>query len=303
MGVVKAVDDVTLEIRENEKVGLVGESGSGKSMTALSIMGLTPPYGKYLKGEIVFKGRNLLKLSEKEMRTIRGKEISVVFQDPMTFLNPVVKVGDQIVECIRTHRKESKEEAKKKAVEGLRVLGIPSPEKFADYYPFQLSGGMRQRVMIAMALSCNPSLLIADEPTTALDVTVQQQILALIKERVRDLKTSLLLITHDLGLTAFLCDRVYVMYAGKILEHGETSKFYSEPKHPYTIGLLKSIPTIGRFVKEFGNIKGAVPDLTNPPKGCRFGPRCNQVKRICLEEDPPAVEIEREHIVRCWLYA
>lgn len=303
MGIVRAVDGITLRIEENEAIGLVGESGSGKSMTALSIMGLTPPYGKYSRGQIIFRNRNLLELSDRDKRAIRGKEIGMIFQDPMTFLNPVMKIGDQIAECILAHQSVKKSEAKMEAVEGLRMTGMPSPEEFSSYYPFQLSGGMRQRVMIAMALSCRPNLIIADEPTTALDVTVQQQILALIKERIKDRGTSLLLITHDLGITAFICDRVYVMYAGKILENAPTTELYSEPKHPYTIGLLQSTPAVNRSLERFPTIDGRVPDLSNPPEGCRFNPRCSKVKPICYKEDPPVVEIGKDHEVKCWLFS
>lgn len=303
-GVVKAVDGIDLDISEREAVGLVGESGCGKSATALSIMGLVPnPPGKIVAGDIIWKGRNLLKLNSDEMRKVRGKEISMVFQDPMTFLNPVVRVGDQISETILLHQEGSKSEAKIKTIEMLAKVGMPSASKVVDYYPHQLSGGMRQRVLISIALSCNPSLVIADEPTTALDVTIQSQILNLIKELRHELNTSMLLITHDLGIVATLCDRVYVMYAGKIVEAADVFALYENPMHPYTVGLLKSTLSIDEYKKELVSIEGNVPNLVNPPSGCRFHPRCRQAHARCTQMEPQSLEVEKGHIVSCWLYS
>jgi len=301
-GIVKAVDGVSLEINKGEVVGIVGESGSGKSITALSIMRLVPsPPGKIVQGKIFYKGSDILSLSEKEMVSIRGKEISMVFQDPLTFLNPVLKVEDQIAEAITTHQGKTKNEAKKEVIEVLKMVRIPSPSEVAKSYPHQLSGGMRQRVLIAIAISCNPSILIADEPTTALDVTIQAQILELIKELRKELDTSMILITHDLGIVAEVCDRVYVMYAGKIVEHADVYRIFEDPLHPYTSGLLRSALSIDQFSKELYTLEGNVPNLVNPPSGCLFHPRCAYAKEICREKSP-VLQIKGEHTVACWLY-
>ena len=303
MGIVKAVDDVDLRIDNGRSVGLVGESGCGKTMTALSIMRLVPRPGRIISGKILFKDRNLLDLGEKEMRDIRGKQISMVFQDPMTYLNPVMKVKDQIAEVILLHQSESKRKAKeKKVIEVLKKVRIPSPSKVAEYYPHQLSGGMRQRILIAMALSCNPALLIADEPTTALDVTVQAQVLNLIKDLKKETGISLLLITHDLGIVADICDEVNVMYAGKIVEHADVFKLYENPLHPYTQGLLSSALSIDEFKETLTTIEGSVPDLINPPQGCRFNPRCKLARDNCRQKVPLPIEIELGHTVSCCLY-
>jgi oligopeptide/dipeptide ABC transporter ATP-binding protein len=300
-GIVKAVDGIDFHINQGETLGLVGESGCGKSMTALSIMRLLPELGKTIEGNVLFKNNDLLQLSEEEMRKIRGKEISMVFQDPLTFLNPVFKVGDQITEAILLNQKVPKKEAKVQTIEYLRMTGIPSPERVALNYPHQLSGGMRQRVLIAMALSSHPALLIADEPTSALDVTVQAQILELIKKLRDDMGLSMLMITHDMGVVAEICDRACIMYAGKIVENGEINTLYEEPKHPYTIGLFKSVLKM-EYKKRFETIGGSVPDLTKLPKGCRFNPRCSRATDICKEKEPPTVSIEKGHSVNCWLY-
>jgi oligopeptide/dipeptide ABC transporter ATP-binding protein len=300
---VKAVDGVTLKVNKEESVALVGESGCGKTITARSIMRLVPPPGKTIEGRVLFKGKNLLELSEDKMRKIRGKEISMVFQDPMSFLNPVMKIKDQIAETIRLHQQFDKKEARKKAVEVLDAVLIASPSKVAEYYPHQLSGGMRQRVIIAIAVSCNPSLLIADEPTSALDVTVQAQVLDLIKHLTENLGTALLLVTHDLGIVADVCDTVYVMYAGKIVEHANVFSVFEKPTHPYTKGLLESVISIDEFKKTLVSIDGAVPDLVDLPSGCRFRTRCKQYNpKVCSKEEPPFVEVEKDHAVSCWLY-
>jgi oligopeptide/dipeptide ABC transporter ATP-binding protein len=301
-GQVKAVDDIDLTVSKKSAVGLVGESGCGKTATALSIVRLLPsPPSKILDGKILFKGSDLLKLSEKELRKIRGKEISIVFQDPITFLNPVLKVSDQIGEIIREHQAIRKRDVKNKIIELLDHVGIPGASDVIDYYPHQLSGGMRQRVLIAMALSCNPSLVIMDEPTTALDVTIQRQILELIKGLIKDFDMSLLLITHDLGVVAEICDYIYIMYAGRIVEQADVYTIFESAKHPYTIGLLSSALTIEEHKKVLIGLDGNVPDLINPPLGCKFHPRCSYVKETCGVEEPPLTELESGHYVRCWL--
>ncbi len=301
-GPVKAVDGIDLSIPRQKAVGLVGESGCGKSATALSIVRLLPsPPSKVLDGEIRFKGKDLLKLSEKELRKIRGKEIAIVFQDPMTFLNPVLKIGDQIGETILEHQFVKKGEVREKIVELLERVGIPGARDVVDYYPHQLSGGMRQRVLIAMALSCNPSLVIMDEPTTALDVTIQRQILELIKRLIEDYDTSLMLITHDLGIVAEICDIIYIMYAGRIVEQADVYTIFEAAKHPYTRGLLASALSIEEHREELVGLDGSVPDLMAPPPGCKFHPRCSYAKDICREEEPPLMELESGHFVRCWL--
>lgn len=301
-GVVKAVDGVTFDIKEGEIFCLVGETGCGKSVTSLSIMRLVPKPGKIVGGKIFFKGKNLLELSEDEMRKIRGKEISMIFQNPMTSLNPVYTVGFQIAEPIMIHQKLKKREAWKKAIEMIAAVKIPDPEARAKSYPHQLSGGMRQRAMIAMMLSCNPSLLIADEPTTALDVTIQAQILELMKELREKFNTSILMITHDLGVVAEIADRVGVMYAGNIVELADVESIFENPKHPYTQGLLRTIPTKGKKKSELEIIPGNVPNLVNPPPGCRFHPRCKYAMEICKKEKPKMIEIEKGHFVACHLY-
>jgi oligopeptide/dipeptide ABC transporter ATP-binding protein len=301
------VDGVSLGIQKGEALGLVGESGCGKTMTAFSIMGLVPSPGKIVGGEIWFNyddsRKDLTKTSEEEMRKVRGGKISMVFQDPMTYLNPVMKICDQIAEAIVLHQEVPRNEARRKAVEILEKVRIPIPSTVAQYYPHELSGGMRQRALIAMAISCNPDLLIADEPTTALDVTVQAQVLELIKQLKNEMNMALMLITHDLGIVADTCDRVCVMYAGRIVEEGNVYEIYREPQHPYTMGLLKSTLSIDEFKETLVTIEGTVPDLTNLPPGCRFRPRCSQISDRCRETAPPMVEVKKGHKVSCWRYA
>jgi oligopeptide/dipeptide ABC transporter ATP-binding protein len=301
-GIVRAVDGIDLRVDREQTVGLVGESGCGKSTVAMTIMKLIPMPGKVISGSIVFNGKDLLKLSEDETRRLRGRELAMVFQDPMTYLNPVMKVGDQISECVVLHQETPKKDAKKEAIKLLEKVGIPSASRVVDYYPHQLSGGMRQRVLIAMALSGNPLLLIADEPTTALDVTVQAQILKLIEGLKEDYHSSLLLITHDLGIVASMCDKVYVMYAGKIVEQGDVLDLFENPKHPYTSALISCSLSIDEYKKDLFAIGGTVPNLINPPSGCRFHPRCPEAKDICHIEEPQPVKIDGEHIVSCWLH-
>ena len=308
-GVVKAVDGVSFAIEPEQTLGVVGESGCGKSVTALSIMGLVPmPPGKIVEGEILFRKNGktveLHKLNPKgkEYRSIRGKEIAMIFQEPMTSLNPVFTIGYQIMEAIMLHQKVSKREARQKAIEMLRQVGIPEPEQRVDEYPHQLSGGMRQRAMIAMALSCNPSLLIADEPTTALDVTIQAQVLDLMQDLKRKFHAAIMLITHDLGVVAEMCEEVVVMYLGKVVERAKVRPIFHEPKHPYTQGLLKSIPSLATKKKRLDPIKGVVPDPLNAPPGCPFNPRCPHAIEICRQEMPPLKEVETDHDVACWLY-
>ena len=300
-GVVPAVDGVSLSIETGRTLGVVGESGCGKSVMSLSVMRLIPtPPGKIVDGEILFKGQNILAKTEAEMRRIRGNEISMIFQEPMTSLNPVFTVGDQVSEVIRLHQNASPKEARVRTIELLRLVGIPSPEKRVDDYPHQLSGGMRQRIMIAMALSCNPTLLIADEPTTALDVTIQAQILDLMAELRERLGTSIMLITHDLGVVAEIADEVVVMYAGKVVEKADVVTVFKNPTHPYTIGLLGSIPKLHATSNRLQVIRGVVPNPANMPRGCRFYPRCDRVRQVCREKEPPLVAISRGHLVRCW---
>lgn len=298
-GIVKAVDGVEFTIQKEKIVGLVGESGSGKSVTALSIMRLIRPPGKIVDGEVLFEGSNLLEKNEYEMRSIRGGKIAMCFQDPMTYLNPVMKVVDQIAEPLILHQNLTPSEAAKKAVEMISLVGIPHSSERAQDYPHQLSGGMRQRILLAIALSCNPKLLIADEPTTSLDVIVQGQMLKLIKELQRRLKNSLLFITHDMGIIAHLCDRVAVMYAGKILEYADMEIIFEKPLHPYTQALIRSIPRIG--MRRFQVIKGMVPNPLDLPTGCRFHPRCPYAKSICREEEPELIDIGDNHFLSCYL--
>ncbi|MBM7662573.1 peptide/nickel transport system ATP-binding protein [Bacillus mesophilus] len=303
-GEVKAVDGVDFSIEKGKTVGIVGESGSGKSITSLSILRLLQePVGKVVGGEILFKGENLLDKSKKDMMKIRGNNISMVFQEPMTSLNPTLTCGEQIAESVRIHQKLNRKDAWAKAVEMLRLVGIPSPEKRAKQYPFELSGGMRQRVMIAIALACNPELLIADEPTTALDVTIQAQILDLMKKLQEELGTSLMLITHDLGVVAEMCDKVAVMYCGKIVEYADVKTIFTNPKHPYTIGLLNSVPKHDRdYEGDLSVIEGSVPSPFNLPKGCRFAPRCPHARAICQSELPNLETLEDGDQVRCWIH-
>ncbi len=303
-GVVKAVDNVSLAIRKGESLALVGESGCGKSTLGLSIMRLVPRPGRIVDGKIVLHPDmiDLVSAPESEIRRIRGKRIGMVFQDPMTYLNPVMKIGDQIAEGIMQHERCSREEARKRAIELLAKVRIPDPATIASYYPHQLSGGMRQRVVIAIAISCNPELLIADEPTSALDVTVQAQILDLIKELQEELNSSLLLITHDLGIVAETCDRVAVMYAGKIVEEADVYDLFREPKHPYSEGLLRAAQSIESGSREIVTIEGSVPDLLNPPPGCRFHPRCKYAMEKCKIECPPMIDLGNRRVA-CWLYA
>jgi peptide/nickel transport system ATP-binding protein len=304
-GVAEAVSDVDLHVDSGETLGLVGESGCGKSVTALSILRLVPsPPGRIVGGSISFRGSDLLALSESDMRKIRGNDISMIFQEPMTSLNPVLRVEEQISEVFRLHRGLGKKDARAASVEMLRKVGIPSPEHRARDYPHQMSGGMRQRVMIAMALACDPSLMLADEPTTALDVTIQAQILDLMNRIKENKGTGIILITHDLGIVAEMADRVAVMYAGKIVEEAKVRDLYFSPQHPYTVGLLKSIPRIrkgrDKRVKRLPVIPGMVPDLRRLPIGCAFRERCEEARAIC-QEPPELEEKEPGHWVRCWL--
>jgi len=301
-GTVKAVDGISFRINQGETLGIVGESGSGKSVTALSVMRLIPhPPGKIVNGEICFEGKDLLKLDDKEIRKIRGKKISMIFQEPMTSLDPVFTIGHEIIEAIRLHQGLKKEKAQKKAIEILKIVGIPDVEKRINNYPHELSGGMRQRVMIAMALSCNPTLLIADEPTTALDVTIQAQILRLINDLKGKFGASVMLITHDLGVIAEMCDHVAVMYAGHIVEHTDIYTLFDNPLHPYTKGLSKSIPRLDLEVENLDAIPGIVPNLLDLPSGCPFHPRCDFCFKKCMEEMPELIEIENSHLVKCHL--
>ncbi|MDQ0198741.1 ABC transporter ATP-binding protein [Neobacillus ginsengisoli] len=302
-GISKAVDGIDFTLHKGETLGIVGESGCGKSMTSLSILRLIPsPPGKIADGSILYKEKDLVTLPESEMRKIRGNDISMIFQEPMTSLNPVISVGEQIAEAVRMHQKMGKKDAWNKAVEMLRIVGIPSPEKRAKQEPFQLSGGMRQRVMIAMALACTPEVLIADEPTTALDVTIQAQILELIKDLQNKLGMGVIMITHDLGVVAETCDMVAVMYAGKIVEYASTEKIFSNPHHPYTQGLLDSLPKIHEDREELQTIEGTVPSPYNMPEGCRFASRCPYQQPICATQQPELIEQDDNVKVRCWKY-
>ncbi|MGH7476368.1 MAG: ABC transporter ATP-binding protein [Longimicrobiales bacterium] len=302
-GTARAVDGLSFEVRRGEVVGIVGESGSGKSVTSLSIMRLVPqPPGEIMDGSTIrFLDRDLLSLDEKVMRGIRGNDIAMIFQEPMTSLNPVYPVGDQIVEPLRLHRGLSRGAARRRAVELLRLVGIADPETRADEYPHQLSGGMRQRVMIAMALACEPDLLIADEPTTALDVTIQAQILELLAELRGRLGMAMILITHDLGVVAEVCDRVVVMYAGRVVEQGVVGDIFREPRHPYTEGLLRAVPKLGQKSEKLAVIPGTVPSPLHWPDGCRFHDRCPYGWDRCAREEPPLIPIEPGRGSRCWL--
>jgi len=302
-GEVRSVDDVSFTVERGETLSLVGESGCGKSVTALSVMRLVSLPGRIVGGEILFEGRDLLKLNEEEMRAIRGDDIAMIFQDPMISLNPVITVGEQIAEAIRLHRKVSKREAWNQTIEGMRDVAIPSSETRAKNYPHEMSGGMRQRVMIAMALACDPKLLIADEPTTALDVTIQAQILDLLKELREKRNLALLLITHDLGVVAETSDRVAVMYAGKIVEEASAKDLFNQPRHPYTEGLLRAVPRLdeerqGRM-RRLQTIEGVVPNPLELPPGCRFAPRCQHAEDKCRKGNIPLLDIGAEHLSRC----
>jgi oligopeptide/dipeptide ABC transporter ATP-binding protein len=305
-GVVKAVDGVDFYVNPGEMLGLVGESGCGKSVTSFSIMRLVGIPGKIIEGEIFFDGKDLLKMSETEMMHMRGNRISMIFQQPQSSLNPVFKVADQVAEVLQIHQNMGKEESWEKAVELLRLVGIPDPEKKANAFPHEMSGGQAQRVMIAMALALNPQLLIADEPTTALDVTIQAQILDLMRDLRSRMGTSVILITHDLGVIAELADRVAVMYAGRIVEQADVRTLFAQPVHPYTKGLMASIPVLGVVKDELEVIPGSVPNLVNLPPGCRFAPRCrSRVEHklaICTQVEPDLTSYTAGHIVRCWLY-
>jgi peptide/nickel transport system ATP-binding protein len=303
-GEVTSVEEVSFQLKPGQTIGIVGESGCGKSVTSLSIMRLLGKHGKVKNGSILFNGKDLAKLSEAEMRDIRGNEISMIFQEPMTSLNPVFTIGNQMMEGIRLHMKLGKKEAKKYAIEMLNQVGIPRPEAIMDEFPHSLSGGMRQRVMIAMALSCMPKLLIADEPTTALDVTIQAQILELKKKLRSQSNTAIIIITHDLGVVAEMVDRIIVMYAGQVVEEADVYTLFDDPKHPYTKGLIGSIPHIDYDAEErLVSIPGAVPSLQNMPTGCRFHTRCEFVTERCLDEQPNLIHTDQDgnHKVRCWL--
>ncbi|GAA5345445.1 ABC transporter ATP-binding protein [Planifilum fimeticola] len=300
-GVVKAVDGVDLTVKEGEVVGLVGESGCGKSVTSLAVMGLVEAPGRIVGGSIRFGGRDLTKLSHREMRQIRGNEIAMIFQEPMTSLNPVFTIGNQMVEAVRLHQDVSKRQAREMALEMLKKVGI-SREGILDEYPHQLSGGMRQRVMIAMAMVCRPRLLIADEPTTALDVTIQAQILDLMRSLNREFGTAILLITHDMGVVAEMCDRVVVMYAGQVVEEADVRRMFRATQHPYTSGLLRSIPKLDERRERLYSIPGNVPSPRRMPTGCRFAPRCDRVMEICREAEPELFTVEPGHLSRCWLH-
>lgn len=301
-GIAKAVDNVSLSFMQGETLAIVGESGCGKTVLALSILGLIPdPPGRVTDGTVLYRGKDLLDLSEHELTHIRGNAISMIFQEPMTALNPVFRINDQIAEPLRLHQKFGKREALEKAVDALKLVGIPNPAKIATSYPHELSGGMRQRVMIAMALACNPDLLIADEPTTALDVTIQAQILDLMDELRERMNGSLMLITHDLGVVARMARRVAVMYSGKIVELAGVNEIYAEPLHPYTRGLLDSMPSLGE-TRELRPIPGIVPSIFDLPQGCRFHPRCPKAYPKCSLMLPPLFEPQPGHTVRCWLY-
>jgi len=305
-GVVKAVDGVDIIVKRGEVLGLVGESGCGKSVTSLSIMRLVSQPGRIVSGEIIFDNENLLKLSESRMINIRGNQISMIFQQPQSSLNPVFRVGEQLTEVLLIHQNIEKEVAQQRAVEMLSMVGIPEPGRRARAYPHELSGGMAQRVMIAMALACVPQLLIADEPTTALDVTIQAQILDLMRNLRTQMEMSTILITHDLGVVAEMCDRVNVMYAGRIVEEADVKELFQRPKHPYTEALIGSTPVLGQTDKELVTIPGSVPNLINLPVGCKFAPRCHarieHELEICTEEEPKLKQVAPNHWARCWLY-
>ena len=298
-GEVKALNDVSLHLKEGEVLGIVGESGSGKSVTAYSLMGITAYPGRLIGGSLEFNGHEIEKMSEKELRKVRGNEISIIFQDPMTSLNPVYSIGNQIREVIMLHTDKNKQQANERAKELLTLVGINEPEKRLKQYPHELSGGMRQRVMIAIALACEPKLLIADEPTTALDVTIQAQILDLMLEIKEKRNTGILLITHDLGVVAEMCSRVIVMYAGRIVEEAPVKDLFANPVHPYTQGLIASVPKLGSNMTSLPSIPGSVPDLSVMPKGCKFAPRCKYAQSICHEKEPELTYVEGSTVQRC----
>ena len=302
-GIVSAVNKISFEVNQKETIGIVGESGSGKSISVLSIMGLIPsPPGKITGGEIIFEGRDLLKLNEPEMQKLRGNRIAMIFQDPMTSLNPVLRVGRQITEAIELHLGMNNQQAKQRAIALFEMVGISAANERINHYPHQFSGGMRQRVMIAMGLACNPKLLIADEPTTALDVTIQAQIVELIKQLKKDIGMAVIWITHDLALLAGIADRILVMYAGQIVENAPLKELYQNPRHPYTMGLLESIPRLDKISdKKLKTIEGLPPDLINYPQGCPFAPRCQFVINKCWNENPPLELVGEKHQVACWV--
>jgi oligopeptide/dipeptide ABC transporter ATP-binding protein len=298
-GIIKAVDGVDLTLDRGEILGIVGESGSGKTLTCLSIMKLLPPGGKIVEGDISLSGTNLIKLSDEEMRNVRGQKISMIFQDPMSSLNPVFTIEDQISETITVHKKMAKPEVKKMVIENLEKVGIPDPLRRIREYPHQLSGGMRQRVMIAMAISLNPDLILADEPTSNLDLTTQAQVLELLKKLNGEYNSSMILVTHDLGIVANFCHKIFVMYAGKPVEYADTITLFKSPKHPYTEALIKSNPRLDIDVEKLETIPGRIPTLYNPPKGCRYGPRCSYATERCREAEPAPVEVRPGHITFC----
>jgi len=303
-GTVKAVNKLTYYLRKGEKLGIVGESGSGKSVSSLAVMKLIPdPPGKITEGSIIYNGKDLVNATEKEMQKIRGNEISMIFQEPMTSLNPIIKCGKQIAEVIRLHQGVNKKEAMEKAIAMMKAVGIANPEARAHEYPHQMSGGMRQRVMIAMALACRPHILIADEPTTALDVTIQAQILDLIRKLNEEMETSVVFITHDLGVVSELCDTVMVMYCGRIVEKTSVENLFAEPLHPYSVGLLRAIPKITKEREPLETIEGVVPNPTERIEGCSFWPRCPHATEKCKKDEPPMVRTGSGRYVRCWLYA
>jgi len=303
-GTVKAADDVSFYVKKGETLGIVGESGCGKSITSMSIVRLieTPP-GKYEGGEIWFDGEDMLKISDDRMREIRGNDISIIFQEPMTSLNPIFRIGDQIGEALILHRGMNKKEARKESIKMLELVKIPNPERVVDNFPFELSGGMRQRVMIAMALACAPKLLIADEPTTALDVTIQAQVLDLMNDLKKNIDASIIFITHDLGVIAEMSDRVMVMYAGKVAEVATTEEIFKNPKHPYTIGLIGSKPDLSTESNRLHVIPGNVPDLNNRPSGCPFHPRCEHAMDKCKTTFPSEEILDNGHLITCWLFS
>jgi len=301
-GKITAIKEISFDLYKGESLGILGESGCGKSVTALSMMGLLPEGVGYVEnGEIIFNGENLLNLSNKKLRSYRGNKISMIFQEPMTSLNPVFKVKKQLLEVYKTHLGLDKKEGLERAVDILDMVGIPDPEENINKYPYELSGGMRQRVMIAIALACQPELLIADEPTTALDVTIQAQILKLMKELKNEIDTSIMLITHDLGVIAQMVERVLVFYAGQIVERARISDLFNRPKHPYTEGLIRSIPRVGKKRKRLDTIPGIVPSPFDFPDGCRFSPRCEESMEICEEKQPAEIVVGKGHQARCWL--
>lgn len=302
LGEVKAVRGTNFVVHKGEILGIVGESGSGKSVTALSVIGLIEHPGKIKEGEVIFEGKNLVKMNRRELSNIRGSEISMIFQDPMTSLNPVFTIKNQMIEIIKTHQKVSTDEALKIAIEKLEMVGIPQASKRINSYPHEFSGGMRQRAMIAMALSCNPRLLIADEPTTALDVTIQAQILEILRKLSKEIDTSIIIITHDLGVIAETCKNLIVMYGGLIMEKGTVDDIFHSPQHPYTVGLMESIPKMHKKDNSrLSPIPGSPPDLMNPPKGCPFSPRCKHVMKICVEQPAPTFRVGSGHESTCWL--